>query len=243
MMKFIIFMALTYICLGASQSAEEILRKVDENMYADAVEMISTMKIYGERAERTLKAKTYSMGREKSLTEFLDPPRENGVKMLKIDDDLWTFYPKADRIVKISGHMLRQSLMGSDLSYEDMMEDEKLYESYDAEILGSEPIDGRACHVMQLVAKRENQTYQLRKLWVDKEHFLPLQEELYAKGGKLLKRINIKDIRKVNERWYPFSILYKDMLTAGRGTELVIHSVIFDPKLSPQIFSKGVLRR
>jgi len=48
--------------------------------------------------------------------------------MLKLGDELWTYTPETDRIIKISGQMLRQSVMGSDLSYEDMMEDRKLIE-------------------------------------------------------------------------------------------------------------------
>lgn len=243
MMKKTFLILIAFLWMGAGKSPEEILRQIDNNMYSDNVEMTSSMRIYGERAERTLKAKTYSKGRKKSLTEFLEPPREKGVKMLKIDDNLWTFYPQADRIVKISGHMLRQSLMGSDLSYEDMMEDERLFDAYSATITSVETFESRLCYVMQLEAKRSDQTYQLRKLWVDQEKYVPLKEELYAKGGRLLKRVLIRDIKKVGSRWYPFSIIYKDMLSTGKGTELIIHDVIFDKVQPEATFSKGVLRR
>lgn len=237
------FILVCYLLCGANKNPNDLLKLIDRNMYSDHLEMTSSMRIYGERAVRTLKAKTYSAGRERSLTEFLEPPREKGVKMLKVNDDLWTYYPKADRIVKISGHMLRQSLMGSDLSYEDMMEDERLFDAYDAKIIGSETCDGRACYVMQLEAKRSDQTYQLRKLWVDAQRAVPLKEELYAKGGRLLKRISIGDIRKVDNRWYPFSISYKDVLSSGKGTELIIHNIRFDKAQPDSLFSKGVLRR
>ena len=50
-----------------------------------------------------------------SYTEFLSPPREAGTKMLKLQDELWTYTPATDRVIRISGHMLRQSVMGSDL--------------------------------------------------------------------------------------------------------------------------------
>ncbi len=243
MIKNVLLILIGFLWMGASKSPDEILKQIDRNMYSDNLEMTSSMRIYGERAERTLKAKTYSKGRKRSLTEFLEPPREKGVKMLKVDDNLWTYYPQADRIVKISGHMLRQSLMGSDLSYEDMMEDERLYDSYNATIIGVETFEDRLCYVMQLEARRQDQTYQLRKLWVDQERYVPLKEELYAKGGRLLKRVLIRDIKKVDTRWYPFSLVYKDMLTAGKGTELIIHDVIFDKVQPDATFAKGVLRR
>ena len=37
-----------------------------------------------------------------------------------------------DRTIAISGHILRQSVTGSDLSYEDMMEDRALRQTYGA---------------------------------------------------------------------------------------------------------------
>jgi hypothetical protein len=36
--------------------------------------------------------------------------------MLKLGDQLWTFSPSTDRTIQIAGHMLRQSVMGSDMS-------------------------------------------------------------------------------------------------------------------------------
>ena len=39
---------------------------------------------------------------------------------------------------QLSGHLLRQSVMGSDLSYEDMMEERKLSEVYSAKIIQEE---------------------------------------------------------------------------------------------------------
>jgi len=58
--------------------------------------------------------------------------------MLKLEDQLWIFSPSTDRIIQISGHMLRQSVMGSDLSYEDMMEDPHLLNHYSGKIDGEE---------------------------------------------------------------------------------------------------------
>ena len=54
--------------------------------------------------------------------------------MLKLDKRLWIYSPSTDRTIQLSGHLLRQSVMGSDLSYEDMMEERKLSEVYTAEI-------------------------------------------------------------------------------------------------------------
>jgi hypothetical protein len=73
--------------------------------------------------------------------------------MLKLKDKLWMYSPSTDRTIQISGHMLRQSVMGSDLSYEDMMADKKLTHHYQAVVTGSEAVEGFQCWVLELTAK------------------------------------------------------------------------------------------
>ncbi|MDD3737393.1 MAG: outer membrane lipoprotein-sorting protein, partial [Bacteroidales bacterium] len=111
------------------------------------------MTIHGRRASRTITSRSYVAGDKKSFTEYLSPPREQGTKMLKLENQLWIYSPSTDRTIQISGHMLRQSVMGSDLSYEDMMDDRKLTDTYDAEVEGSEIVDERATWVLELKAK------------------------------------------------------------------------------------------
>ena len=126
-----------FVSLNAQNpSAREIIEKVDKNMSAETRIFTSKMVIHNKRNTRTIESKSWSMGEKKSYTEYLAPPREQGTKMLKLEDQLWIFSPSTDRIIQISGHMLRQSVMGSDLSYEDMMEDQHLLNHYTGEITG-----------------------------------------------------------------------------------------------------------
>jgi hypothetical protein len=103
----------------------------------------STMIIHGRRDSRTITARSWSVGSEKSFTEYLSPAREQGTKMLKLEESVVDLFPATDRTIQISGHMLRQSVMGSDLSYEDMMDTRKLTDVYTAALEGEETIDGR----------------------------------------------------------------------------------------------------
>src|SRR5512133_3519923 len=129
---------------------KEILRRIDRNMSSENRIFTSKMVIHGQRNSRTVESKTWTAGEKKSYTEYLFPARDQGTKMLKLEDQLWIFSPSTDRIIQISGHMLRQSVMGSDLSYEDMMQDNKLTNHYNAEITGDEKIGDRTCWILTL---------------------------------------------------------------------------------------------
>ena len=227
----------------SAQTADQILDRVDQNMSSENRIFESEMIIHGRRNSRTISSKSYSVGDKKSFTEYLSPAREQGTKMLKLENALWIYSPSTDRTIQISGHMLRQSVMGSDLSYEDMMDDRKLNDIYDAKVSGSEIIEDREVFVLELKAIVDDAAYQSQKMWVDAERYVPLKQEMYAKSGQLLKRITLFDIVRVQGRWFPMRMIYKDMLKDGEGTEFKIYSVKFDQDIPDYIFTKAALKQ
>jgi outer membrane lipoprotein-sorting protein len=221
---------------------EAILRRADENMGSDNKISMSTMTIHGRRGSRSVRSKSWIRGRTKSFTEYLDPPREKGTRMLKLEDQLWTYTPSSDRTILISGHMLRQSIMGSDLSYEDMMEDPRLESLYKATVVSEEEAGGRPCWVLDLVSRGQEIAYHRRKAWIDKERYVLMREERFAKSGKLLKTTEVKKIERQGGRWIPTLIVFKDALKEGQGTEFALESIEFDARIPDSVFTKASLR-
>lgn len=245
-MKYLIGLLLLTQTVSAQTNypnAEKILQKVDYNMIAKSQVTEEKMIVHGRRNDRTMVSKSSSEGTDKSYSEYLEPAREKGTKMLKLGDRLWIYSPSTDRTIQLSGHMLRQSVMGSDMSYEDMMENRKLTDVYNSKVTGEETIDGRKTWVLQLTAKVDDATYESRKMWIDQERFVPLKEELFAKSGQLLKRIVLSDVAKIGNRWYPRKINYKDVLKDGKGTDFIVSDIKFDVKIPDYIFNKASLKR
>jgi outer membrane lipoprotein-sorting protein len=234
---------LLYAPKSTSLTAEQIIQKVDDNMAAKTRISTSEMVIYGKRKVRRIRSKSWSEGSEKSFTEYLSPAREKGTKMLKLEDRLWIYTPSTDRTIQLSGHMLRQSVMGSDLSYEDMMEDRELLDIYNAKLEKEEVLNGQKTYVLKLTAKVEDVSYYSRKIWVDAKYFVPLKEELFAKSGKMLKKTTLSEVKQFGKRWYPTKINYKDMLKDGKGTDFIILTMVFDVNIPEHIFSKAALKK
>jgi outer membrane lipoprotein-sorting protein len=244
MKKLILFSCIvisSVTCIHAI-TADEILDRIDKNYVSENRRAISKMIIKGRRGIRTLRSESWIQGMDKAFTEYLYPLRDKGTKMLKIENELWMYSPSSNRTIKIAGHMLRQSMMGSDISYEDYMEDPVLSNIYDVTLDGEDFFHERECYVLQLTAKKDV-AYAKRKMWVDKERFLPLKEERFAKSGKLLKRLTIEEVLKVEDRWYFKRVIFKDMLKKGSGTEFVIEEIEFDIDIPDYLFTKAALRR
>ena len=246
-MKNICFVILCFsflFCLENKVSVDSILAKIDYNLNSKSRVLKSKMIVHGRRTSRTITSQNWIVGVDKAFTEYLSPARETGTKMLKIDDKLFTYSPQTDRIIQISGHMLRQSVMGSDMSYNDIMEDKPLDQLYSATIEEEVLIDGRACVVLYLESLVDDLSYPKRRAWVDLEYFLPIKEELYAKSGKLLKSTSMDGIRKIQGRWFPTRFIFKDELKRNsKGTEWIIDEVEFNVAIPESQFIKSQLRK
>lgn len=241
-LNFILFL-LPIIGIGQVPTAESIINRIDKNLNSDSRIVTSKMIINSARGSRTVEAKTWSKGDFDAFTEYLSPPRESGTKMLKTKDQLWIYSPTTDRTIQISGHMLRQSVMGSDLSYEDMMNNESLSESYSSKVTGSEIFQGADCYILELKAIKNDVAYPKRMLWVHKKYYVPLKEELYAKSGKLLKRMELSDLKQIDGRWYPMKMTFKDILKSGKGTEFIISDIQFDKEIPKYLLTKAALKK
>ncbi len=247
MKRLLIYLSLLVFPLtlwAQAPTGEAILRNIDKNMVIEQAVSRSRMIIHGRTGSRSITSKAWIKGNDKAFVEYLSPAREKGKKMLKLGDKIWTYTPEPhDRIITISGHLLRQSVMGSDLSYEDMTDNDKLIELYDAVVEGEELLNNRHCFVVRLTAKMKGVTYHSRKIWVDSERWLPLKEERFAKSGKLLKTTEILNVFQVDGRWYPKEMHFKDMLSRGKGTEYFIESIDFKVNVPDHQLTKAALRK
>ena len=103
---------------SAEIDPQKLLAAVDDNMWSNTKYIEGRLIIDNGRLERVLEMVSWMEGVERSYSFYQAPPREKGTKMLKIGSRLWMYTPRTDRKILIAGHMLRQSMMGSDLSYE-----------------------------------------------------------------------------------------------------------------------------
>ncbi|MDZ7723129.1 MAG: outer membrane lipoprotein-sorting protein [candidate division KSB1 bacterium] len=243
MKDFILVLGIVGTLCSQPPDANDILGQIDSNLSAETMIVKSTMIIHGRRTDRSVTAKSWIHGTKKSFTEYLSPPREAGTKMLKLEDQLWIYSPQTDRIIRIAGHMLRQSVMGSDLSYEDLMEDPVLGNIYSAEIIEEQRVNDQPCWVLHLQAKTDDVAYATRKIWVDQSKMIILKENRYAKSGKLLKTTKVQEVMRQQGRWYPGKTVFNDVLSSSKGTEYVIKSIEFNADIPDYVFSKASLRK
>ena len=236
-----ILLSCLMIAAAFDMTAEEIINMRDDNEYFDTAEMEADMIIASGKRIIT-KTMVALSDRKNSLVEFTNS-QDRGTKFLKREDDLWMFFPDAEEIIKISGHMLNQGMMGSDFSYQDVMESDKLTDLYDFEIIKEEELDGRPCYVLEGIAREGVKvSYYRRVSWVDKERFIGLKEELYAQSGRLLKETKINKIEEIEGRWVAVDSVMENKLRKDTYTQFILTQITFNPEIPEETFSLQNLR-
>ncbi len=221
-------------------TAKEILEKVDYNMTPSSIKYDGEMIIHKKNKQFIKGMKIQAVGSDLAFIEFTSPPRDEGTKYLRNGDNLWIFLPKADRTVKISGHMLRQNMMGSDISYEDQTDRSHFTDLYNPEILD----ESDEAYILQLTAKDgEDTAYYKRVIEVDRNNYVLITSKMYAMSGKLLKEFYVDEARWIGDRYYITKFRMEDKIKKDSYTEIILKNIIIDPDIPEAIFTLKNLER
>lgn len=227
----------------AAPTAAELLTTMDKNMTFETRRSTVTMTVTKNGRVKTYKMESMGRGASEGAVEFLEPARDKGTRMLKKGGELWMFLPHVEKVQKISGHMLRQGLMGSDFSYEDMLETSALTGRYTATLVGEEVKDGRKTWKLEMTAKSADVSYPKRVTWVDQEYGVPVREELYAVSGMLLKVFTFSEVKDFDGRKFPTVFKAEDQVQAGSLTELRFDTLEFKVAVPEEVFNIRWLER
>lgn len=223
-------------------SAAAVLERVDRNEVYESITYEGEMVIeyQGKRFVKTMKA--WTRGNAESFIEFTNP-EDRGTKYLKTGGRLYVYSPDTEQVMLISGHLLKESMMGSDMSYEDTIENETLSARYEAAFAGEDSIDGRDAWVLDLKAKKKTESYPAQKLWVAKDNHDVLKTELYALSGAKLKEYRLLRAEIIGSRSFPVESEMKDLLRRNSKTTFRMKNVSLGAKIEDSVFSMRNLER
>jgi outer membrane lipoprotein-sorting protein len=227
---------------GSAPSAAELMQHIDSNSVYNSIEYDGEMIIEhgGRRFVKTVKA--WARGNSDSFMEFTNP-EDRGTRYLLLRGRLYMISPDIERPMQISGHMLRESMMGSDMSYEDTINNDTLASRYNAALAGTETLNGRSAWVLELTAKKRDESYPRRKLFIDTETRDLLRSELYALSGAKLKEINTLRVDVIGGRRFPVETEMRDLLRRDSRTVFIMKNAILDQPIADSVFSRRNLER
>lgn len=236
----LITMTLGAVSPAGALTADEIIDRMEANQTHSTAIIEGRMVITDRFGDRTSTYIAHSEGAERFLVEFTSRAEE-GQRVLRRDGSLYLYYPDARETIRLQGAALRDSLLGSDISYEDMTGGRGLREDYRFALLGEERIDGNPAYKIELTARSTNVAYPRQVYWVDKEDFVLRKSEQFARSGRLLKTTTILETMRQDGYHFPSRIRVVDETRRSSGTEMVVDQARLGVALPRNIFSLEAL--
>lgn len=225
--------------------AKEIVRKADDKFNGEK-SGISTMVMTIVRPswERTVEFRSWTMGRENSLTLITAPAKDKGQTFLKRGQEMWSWNPSINRLIKLPPSMMSQGWMGSDYTNDDILKESSVVNDYTHEIVSEEMIGDRLCYKIKMVARAEASVvwgHQIR--WIDKKDLLVLKAELYDEDGSLVRTELGSEIKAMDGRVIPTKLELIPAEEKGNKTVVIIKDIKFNVPIEESFFSQQNMKR
>lgn len=233
----VLFLSMT-ISVGmlAAQTAEEIITTMDKEQKYKTAKTVGSMYITDKYGVKQTDFISWSNENSDFLMEFTSAAEE-GQKILRTGKVVYLFFPDAEDLMRLQGSSLKQGMMGSDISYEDMTEGNSTLDKYDVKKLDDIVVDEIDCWAVELIGKTRAVPYYRRIVYIDKSNYLPKKEEYFSKSGKLLKEMTVQKIEKYNELWMITELTITDKLKKSSSTRMKMSQVQLNIPVDKNLFT------
>ena len=239
-MKKIFYILLLFTLSLMANEADEIIKKLDENMRGKNVSMEISMRVVSLGHERTMKMQSFSEGTKKSFTKILYPPKDRGITFLSLDNQMWQYVPKIERIIKIPPSMMLQNWMGSDITNDDVVKQSSIVDDYDAKIIKIY----NSIVTIELIPKEDAAV-----VWgkiiinIDTLTYTSIKDIFYDEDGEEVRYFIYDKVKKFGKYYIPTLWRVESAHKKGRYTEILLEDVKYDTEISKEYFKKSALKR
>ena len=239
-MKRVILVLLLAITTLMADEAHEIMQKIDNNLRGQNVYMQMKMSITSMGHTRTMKMKVWAKGTKKSFVKTIYPPKDRGITFLSLDNQMWQYVPKIERIIKIPTSMMLQNWMGSDFTNDDMVKQSSIVDDYNPRIVKREG----SMVTLELTPKEDAAVVWGKIIThVDTTTYTSNKDVFYDEDGEKVRVFTYKDVKQYGKYYTPTYWRVAPVDNANKYTEITLEEVKYDSDISDQYFRKSALKR
>jgi len=219
-------------------TATQIVKKMDDLMRGKTFVGSSDMTVINPDWKRTISMKMWSRGKDYFFIHITAPAREAGTTFLKKNKLLYQWVPSAEMKIKITPSMMLQSWMGSDFTNDDLVKESSMVDDYTHKLLGKEKVEGEECYKIECIPKPAAPVVWGKLiLWIRTKNFVPARTYYYDEKGKYLKTLSFTNVKKVNDRLFPMTMMMVPLNKKGHKTIVNYTSAKFNVKINSSIFT------
>ncbi len=201
-----------------------------------------SMTIHRPKWQRTMTMQGWTAGDKKSLFRVLKPKKDAGNGTLLLDNKMWTFSPKVNRVIKSPSSMMSQSWMGSDFSNKDVTRSTDIIDQYVHTLIATESSNEHKVYVIESIPKDDAPVVWGKEILKVRDDYVMLEHTFYDQDMQPVKRMQTLKVAMMGGRMLAISERMAKIDTPEEYTEINVSEAKFDIKIPKNMFTLSNLR-
>jgi len=221
------------------KKALDLLEKVEDMYRSSSSYAELSMLIETPHWKRTLTMEAWSKGEENSFIRILSPRKDAGITTLKLENEMWNYFPKINKTIKVPPSMMMGSWMGSDFTNDDLVREHRLTEEYDLKLIETDNH-----YQIILIPKEETATVWAKiDMLINKKNLLPFKQTYYDEADKPIRVMEYQDIKDFGGHLLPATMVMTPLNKSDHKTIVTYEKLDLDITVDDSQFSLRELKK
>jgi len=234
--------AVVFPALAAEPDAATIVQRAIDYWRDVSSYSVFDMSIRRPDWARTMTIRVWTRGQKESLVRVVAPSKDAGNATLLLDNDMWSYTPRINRIIKIPSSMMNQSWMGSDFSNNDLAKADDLIEHYTHRLLGIETHNGHKVYVVESTPRETAPVVWGREVVLIRDDHIVLEHRFYDQRNVLVKTMKTLKIGPFGGKLIAAHQRMQKADAPGEWTDIIVKEARFGVTLPASTFTQANLR-
>lgn len=235
-------LALSQTAAAKDLTADEIIKgAIDHERDISSYSLI-TMQIHRPDWQRTMIMKSWTKGSKKSLVRVVEPKKDAGAGNLLLGNDMWSYVPNINRVIKLPSSMMNQSWMGSDFTNNDLAKADDIVKQYNHSLESVISKGGKKIYKIKSVPKESAPVVWGKEVLTVRDDYVLLEHDFYDQDGKLVKKLVTNKISTMDGKTIASEIRMQKVEHPEEWTQISIQNAKFGINLPDRVFTLSNLR-
>ena len=238
----VLLCAMPVLACGDERDATQIVRDAIDHWRGLSSYTEMTMVIRRPDWERSMTMQAWTKGDERALVRVTEPRKDLGNGTLTDEDNMWTYSPKINRVIKVPSSMMGQSWMGSDFSNKDIARADDIIDQYDHTLVSTELVDDIEVFTIESIPHEDAAVVWGSEVLTIREDHVVLEHAFYDQDGELVKTLRSLEIGEMGGRVIAQRQRMQKTDKPDEWTEIAVLAVEYDLDLKDSVFTLSNLR-
>ncbi|MDH5258924.1 MAG: outer membrane lipoprotein-sorting protein, partial [Gammaproteobacteria bacterium] len=160
------------------------------------------------------------------------------IATLKVDENIWNYLPKINRVTKVPPSLMSGSWMGSHFTNDDLVKENTYEDDFNSSISFNGARNG--INVVEITSiPRENAAVVWGKVitLIDRDKFVPISSSYYDEDGILVRIMTFSKLESHDDRLVPMKMTLQPLDKPEESTIVEYQSISFDIPINDNMFS------